>query len=463
MSAVNDGALRPGSISRHHLTFASLIVFPVVGPGAIALAAGLPLAVMGLFILGPGGLLYYLILMIWWMPALYAVLALPYFLTGVLVALAGVVLGRASLLVALIAAEFAFAAYLAVSYLIFGRIVAIGTPDYVNFASMLRAPGAVLVVLAGAAICWFVVHRVARPPAARIGWWRRSIAIGAAIAGAAGLAAVFAQGARVPEVAWRDCTDGGWDDRMRGCTVIIERGDHEPVARRVTAYLRRGAAYEEPVFKNDLTRAIADYTEAIRLDPLSAAAFIRRGLAHFSQGDYDRTLADTDMALKLDPNLGGEMAYRVFRVRGLAFFHKGAFDHAIDSHAREIAFAPHYADGYLNRGAAHTAKKDYERALADFTDAIRVEVYRPEGYIGRGDIHLLRGDADRALAEFDEAIKRSPSNRRTAPAYRKRGEILEARGDVAGALAAYEAAVRLDPADKSALAGRERMRAGKAR
>jgi tetratricopeptide (TPR) repeat protein len=456
MTASNDGPPQSGPMSQRHLIFAALVVFPLVGPLAIALAVGGPLVLMGLFVLGPGGLLYYFMLMTWWLPALYALLALPYFLTGVLVTLAGVLLRRSSLAIALIAAELAFVIYLAASYLAFGRVIAIGAPDHANIAPMLRSPGSALVILVGAAICWFIIRRIARPPAVQGSRWERPVALGVMLAGAVGLAAMLAQGARQPEIAWKDCTEGGWNERMRGCSVIIGRGDREPVARRVTAHLRRATAYEE--LRRDFTRAIADYTEAIRLDTSNAAAYASRALVHARQGAHDRVIADIDRALQLDPNVFGEGAYRLFRARGLAYFRRGAFDHAIADHTREIRLSPRFADGYLHRAAAHLAKKDLDRALADFGEAIRIEPYRPDGYIGRGSIYLAQGDADRALAEFDGAIKRSPGNPWTGPAYRKRGEILEARDDVAGALAAYELALKVNPNDQLALAGRDRMR-----
>lgn len=456
MSASNDGGPQPDAMSGRHLVVASLVVFPLVGPATIALALAVPLAVLSLFAIGPGGILYYLVLMIFWMPALYALLALPYFLSGVLVAFAGIVLRRSSLLVALIATELAFGVYLAVSYLTFGRVIPIGVPAYADMLPILRSPGAVLVILVGAALCWLIVRSIARPPAVRIARSERAVALGIMVAGAVGLAGMLALGSRQPAVAWKDCTEGGWYERMRGCTVIIERGDREPVARRVIAHIRRGGALEE--FRQNLTDAIADYSEAIRLDPQHAAAYASRGLAYARQGAHDRTIADIDMALQLDPNVFGERAYRLFRARGLASFRVGAFNRAIADHTQEIRLAPRFADGHLHRAAAHMAKKDLDRALADFTEAIRIEPYRPDGYIGRGSIYLARGEADRALAEFDEAIRRSPGNPLAAPAYRKRGEILEARGDLAGALAAYELALKVNPNDKLALAGRERLR-----
>jgi tetratricopeptide (TPR) repeat protein len=447
----------PGSRWRPPL---ALIVFPLVGPIAIVLVIGLPLAVLGLFALGPGGVLYYFVLMTWWAPALYLLLAAPYFLAGILIAVAASVFKRFSLVTSIIATEVAFCGYLAFCYLAFGSVAIFGF-DFANMASMLQSPSSAVVILAGAWASWFVMRRLGQSaaPVVQSSRWERPAAFGAALLGAGALAAMLAQGARLPHVAWKDCSEGGWHERLRGCTVIIQRADREPLDRRVTAYVRRGEAYEE--VRQDFTSAIADYTEASRLDATSARAYARRGLAYARQGAHDRVIPDIDAALKLDPDVLGEGSYRLFRARAVAHFRRGAFDSAIADHTEEIRLTPRFADGYLGRALVHLARKDTDSAVADLTEAVRIEPYRPAGYIERGSIYLARGDAERALADFDEAIRRAPTNPFTAPAHRRRGEILEQRGDMAGALAAYEKAVELNPADKAARSARDRLHANR--
>jgi len=52
--------------------------------------------------------------------------------------------------------------------------------------------------------------------------------------------------------------------------------------------------------KNDYDRAIADYSEAIRLDRNYAFAFNNRGLAYATKGDYDRAIPDYNEAIRLN-------------------------------------------------------------------------------------------------------------------------------------------------------------------
>src|SRR5438128_2558409 len=56
-----------------------------------------------------------------------------------------------------------------------------------------------------------------------------------------------------------------------------------------TGYLTRGGAYHS---KKEYDKAIADFSEAIRLDPKSSLAFASRGLAYKSKKDYDKAIAD---------------------------------------------------------------------------------------------------------------------------------------------------------------------------
>jgi lipoprotein NlpI len=51
----------------------------------------------------------------------------------------------------------------------------------------------------------------------------------------------------------------------------------------------------------DLDRAIADYTEAIQLDPNYARAYLNRGIARLAKGDLENAIADFGDVIRLDP------------------------------------------------------------------------------------------------------------------------------------------------------------------
>jgi tetratricopeptide (TPR) repeat protein len=50
-----------------------------------------------------------------------------------------------------------------------------------------------------------------------------------------------------------------------------------------------------------MNRALADYTEAIRLDPKNDEAYFNRGNAYYDKEDYDSALDDYNEAIRLSP------------------------------------------------------------------------------------------------------------------------------------------------------------------
>ena len=66
-----------------------------------------------------------------------------------------------------------------------------------------------------------------------------------------------------------------------------------------TALINRGTEYN---LNNDYSHAMADFNEAIRLNPNSAAAFCGRAAVYYNLADYDRAIADYDHVLRLEPN-----------------------------------------------------------------------------------------------------------------------------------------------------------------
>ena len=70
--------------------------------------------------------------------------------------------------------------------------------------------------------------------------------------------------------------------------------------------------------RGDRDKAIADYTEAVRLDPEYAVAYCNRGLAYSKKGDHDEAIADFTAAIRINPNDG-----YTFYVRGYSYWQTG--------------------------------------------------------------------------------------------------------------------------------------------
>jgi tetratricopeptide (TPR) repeat protein len=96
------------------------------------------------------------------------------------------------------------------------------------------------------------------------------------------------------------------------------------------AYASRGlASYDKAQFRE----AIADYSEAIRLQPKAAAYYLGRGKALAVKGEPDRAIADFNETIRLDPN---------------------------------------NADAWASRGNVRFERGQVEMADADFREALRI-------------------------------------------------------------------------------------------
>lgn len=145
----------------------------------------------------------------------------------------------------------------------------------------------------------------------------------------------------------------------------------------------------------DIGRAIADFDEAVRLDPNRAAVFRDRALAHRQNGELEAAIADYDQAIALDPSHAAP-----YHDRGLALAAKGDLDRAILSYNTAVRLAPLDAAMRLSRGLALLARGRPQDARAD----LEVVLTLP------GDVEGLAHPTARAkLAELAEARPTSVS------------------------------------------------------
>jgi tetratricopeptide (TPR) repeat protein len=184
-------------------------------------------------------------------------------------------------------------------------------------------------------------------------------------------------------------------------------------------------------------RAIADYTETLRLSPKYTLVYIERGITYNNKGEYDQSIEDCTQALRLDPSY----AY-AYLIRGIAYAGKKDYDHAIADYDQVIQLNPNYAVAYMNRGNAYAGKKDYDQAIADYDESIKCDPNNALTYSNRGITYADKKDYDRAIADYDLAIKLDPNY---AGTYSNRGSAYDGKGDYDRAAADYEKALQIDP------------------
>ena len=220
------------------------------------------------------------------------------------------------------------------------------------------------------------------------------------------------------------------DVAVTACTRAIQGRQGKPAIN----YNNRGTAYQK---KGDLDLAIADYSEALRLDPKYSLPHYNRGLAYVRKGEPDYAISDFSEAIRLNPKYAA-----AYHDRGLAYHRKGDFDRAIVDYNEAIRINPKFVGVYYDRGLCYQNKGDFDRALVDYNEAIRLDPKHSFSYNNRGNIFRRKGDLDRAIADYDAALRFDPKN---AVAYYNRGLGYAKKNDMDRAFADFNEAIRINP------------------
>jgi tetratricopeptide (TPR) repeat protein len=192
--------------------------------------------------------------------------------------------------------------------------------------------------------------------------------------------------------------------------------------------------------KKDYDNAIADYNEAVRLDPDFADAFLGRALAWQNKKQYDKAIADFGQVIRLNPKDG-----QMYKMRGFLWILKRDYDKAITDYDEAVRLIePKEAEPYNMRGFAWSIKKDYDKAIADYDEVVRLKPKDASALVNRGKIWSLKNNYDKALADLNEAVRLDPKN---VDVLDNRANAWKAKKEYGKAVADYEAIVKINPKD----------------
>ena len=129
-----------------------------------------------------------------------------------------------------------------------------------------------------------------------------------------------------------------------------------------------------------------------------AVAFMNRGLAYKHKGQWDRAIADYSEAIRLKSD-----SAQVYNNRGNAFYYNGQLDRAIQDYGDAIRLQPDLAEAYSNRGNVYRTTGRFERAIAEYDQALRIEPGNARVFAERGLAFEKQGDAVHALRDFEKS------------------------------------------------------------
>lgn len=224
------------------------------------------------------------------------------------------------------------------------------------------------------------------------------------------------------------CDDGPdpatWAKTLRTCDAMLGAGalDNQ---RRASLLAARGRIHHR--LGND-ARALADYSETIKLTPDDSYALFNRALIYSRMGDPKRAIGDLNASIALRPDNDD-----VYLQRGIAYLDLGASEAAVRDFTTLHVRDPEHPYALANRGIAYAWLGNRDLAERDFA---RVRPGEPGWAIvlrGRAVLAMHRKDHRQAVDLLSQALKLDPEDRfalrMRADAYWEIGERDLARDD----------------------------------
>ena len=171
-------------------------------------------------------------------------------------------------------------------------------------------------------------------------------------------------------------------------------------ANRALANVGWGLALQEAdageAAKEKFAAGLADFDQAIRLDPENVDYYVQRGVAYHALGQLDAALEDFEQALAWDPNYA-----QALTGQGWVFFQK-----ADDLSKQAVQTEDKAAQAELKAAS----QEAFGLALESFQEAARHDADSPEIWLAVGYAHYRLGEYEATLTAWERATKLAPDD-----------------------------------------------------
>lgn len=149
--------------------------------------------------------------------------------------------------------------------------------------------------------------------------------------------------------------------------------------------------------------------------PTDAEGFFARANRRYSESKFDGAIADYSEALKLNPAHASALQNRCVAKIGLK-----DFAGSIEDCTKAIQLNPQYGIAYNSRCWARLQlKQDLPAALADCNKAIELAPGYVNAYDSRGQLYMALNDKKQAVRDLEKALSMDASLKDTADALEK--------------------------------------------
>jgi protein O-mannosyl-transferase len=214
--------------------------------------------------------------------------------------------------------------------------------------------------------------------------------------------------------------------------------------------------------KGDYDRALADYTEAIKVNDKDPDLFISRGKTYFDLAAKGGTNAGTLNGKAIDDyttaiqrakeKSSTKKLSEALVNRGASFGMAGRAQDALNDLNEGIKADPDNKNGYFNRSILHFQTQQYDKAIEDYTTYLKYEPYDANILYERGMLRRSLNQPQEALKDLNLAIQ---YDAKFGLAYTERGRANVMLGNIDAAkrdfVQARNLGIKLDAQDAAVL------------
>ena len=144
------------------------------------------------------------------------------------------------------------------------------------------------------------------------------------------------------------------------------------------------------------TTTLTLFNPALSQSPRAAFAYNIRGMAKYSNKDFEGAVADYDEAIRINPDYAG-----CFYNRGIVFYNSRQNEEALKDYSTAIDLNPKFASCYDARGILYMdVLQNDSLALADYNQAIHYNPGFAQAYYHRGILLMRMQNTEAACSDF---------------------------------------------------------------
>ena len=147
------------------------------------------------------------------------------------------------------------------------------------------------------------------------------------------------------------------------------------------------------------------WTDAINKKYNNPLAYNNRGHYYRLNNNIQKALADYNQALSINPNY-----YLALNNRGKIYFDQGQIGLALEDFNKSLSVSPDYVGALNNRGAAHAANDDLVAALTDLNRAIELKQNNLDALLNRTLVFSYSNQFENAIADATAYLKLKPDD-----------------------------------------------------